>query len=362
MQVAQTARGNDRVIFTSGDESFTVRDLIDWAALQGELEPIWKKLLRLVAAEAKADESDIELDDAAVAAAAEAFRYEHNLLTAEETERWLEERGLSLDDFTSYFVRQYWGKTIDDVEGEQIEYASAPNELQELFVVELVLSGEMDRLAKRLSWRVAGKLESGNNDPRPESIAAERTRFLQRSGTNEETLPVWLNAIGRDEGWFAHAVVLEALHRQKRDRLLSPRAREHEMTAMRLSLTRFELETMEVDSLDAAREAILCVCEDGMSMSDVADEARYPYRRAEILLEDLPGDLQQKVLNVAAGDVLEPITRGDGFQVCRVIEKAEPKAEDEAVRDRAEKRILERHFSELIAKHIQWHPFSDSAR
>ena len=165
---------------------------------------------------------------------------------------------------------------------EQIEYASAPNELQELFVVELVLSGEMDRLAKRLSWRVAGKLESGNNDLGPELIAAERNRFLERSGTNEETLPVWLNAIGRDEGWFAHAVVMEALHRQKRDGLLSHRAREHEMAAMRLPLTRIELETMEVDSLDAAREALLCVCEDGMSMSDVADEARYPYRRAEI--------------------------------------------------------------------------------
>ena len=285
-----------------------------------------------------------------LAAAAEAFRYEHNLITAEETERWLEERGLSLDDFTDYFVRQYWGKTIDDVEGEQIEYASAPNELQELFVVELVLSGEMDRLAKRLSWRVAGKLESGNNDLGPESIAAERNRFLERSGTNEETLPVWLNAIGRDEEWFAHAVVMEALHRQKRDRLLSHRAREHEMAAMRLPLTRIELETMEVDSLDAAREALLCVREDGMSMKDVADEARYPYRRAEVLLEDLPEDLQQKFLSVSAGDVLEPITRGDGFQVCRVIEKAEPKAEDEAVRDRAEKRILERHFSELDRK------------
>ncbi len=50
------------------------------------------------------------MDDAAVAAAAEAFRYEHDLITAEETERWLEKRALSLDDFTDYFVRQYWGK------------------------------------------------------------------------------------------------------------------------------------------------------------------------------------------------------------------------------------------------------------
>ena len=189
MQVAQTARGNDRVVFTSGDESFTVRDLIDWAAFQGELEPIWKKFLRLMAAEVKADESDIELDDAAVAAAAEAFRYEHNLITAEETERWLEERGLSLDDFTDYFVRQYWGKMIGDVEGEQIKYASPPNELQELFVVELVLSGEMDRLAKRLSWRVAGKLESENNDLGPESIAAERNRSLNAAGLTKRRCP-----------------------------------------------------------------------------------------------------------------------------------------------------------------------------
>ncbi len=89
---------------------------------------------------------------------------------------------------------------------------------------------------------------------------------------------------------------MEALYRQKCDRLLSHRACEHEMAAMRLPLTRIALETMEVDSLDAAREALLCVCEDGMSMREVAEEARYPYRRAEILLEDLPGDLQQKVL------------------------------------------------------------------
>ena len=64
------------------------------------------------------------------------------------------------------------------MEGEQIDYASAPNELQELFVVELVLSGEMDRLAKRLSWRVA---ESWNPEIMAPGriIAAERNRFLR---------------------------------------------------------------------------------------------------------------------------------------------------------------------------------------
>jgi len=355
MDNGQIARGDDKVVFTSGDESFTVRDLIDWAAFQGELGPVWKKLLRLVAAEARANAADGELDDSAIAAAANSFRYEHNLITAEETERWLDQRGLTLDDFSNYFVRQYWGKKIDDATAEEIEYRSAPNELRELFVAELILSGEMDRLAKRLSWRVAGRLESRNKPATSEAIALERNRFFERSGTNEEMLSDWLKTAGRDKDWFTKAVTMEALHRQKREKVLSKQARENETAAMRLPLTRFKLETMEVASLDVAREALLCVREDGMALAEVADEAHVPYQRTEILLEDLPEHLRQKFLSVSAGDVLEPIAQADRFQICRVIEKVEPKAEDETVRDRAEKRILERHFADLTAKHIHWH-------
>ena len=42
---------------------------------------------------------------------------------------------------------------------------------------------------------------------------------------------------------------------------------------MRAALTRVDLETMDVDSLDAVHEVVMCVREDGMSMSEVASEA-----------------------------------------------------------------------------------------
>ena len=116
-------------------------------------------------------------------------------------------------------------------------------------------------------------------------------------------------------------------------RFFPPGAREHEMAALRLPLTRFEVETIEVDSLDAAREALLCVREDGMSMEEVAAEGRYPYRHPEVLLEEIPEDLQQKFLSVPPGDILDPIARGDGFHVCRVIGKAEPDVDDPVVRE-----------------------------
>ncbi len=362
MEGSQKEGIESKVVFTSGNESFTVRELIDAACVRGELEPIWNELLRLVAAEKKADKKELEIDDAAIDQAAEAFRYERDLITAEEAEQWLEERGLTLTDFSDYFVRHYWGDAVDDAGLETVDYTSAPNELRELLVVELILSGELDRMAKRLSWRVAGSREVGKNGLDPEALAEEERRLLERTGLDENQLAGWLGAMNRNRDWLSKALEMETLHRQNSETLLNRKACEHEVAALRLPLTQFDLETVELDSLDAAREALLCVHDDGMSMEEVATEGRYPYHRAEVLLEDLPEDLQQKFLSVSAGDILEPISRGDGFYICRVIEKAEPKADDDAVRERAERSILERHFSELTAKHIQWRTFPNAAQ
>ena len=53
-------------------------------------------------------------------------------------------------------------------------------------------------------------------------------------------------------------------------RCLLPQARQRELGALRLPLTRFETEVIELESRDAAQEALFCVREDGMSMEEVA--------------------------------------------------------------------------------------------
>ena len=73
------------------------------------------------------------------------------------------------------------------------------------------------------------------------------------------------------------------------------RARLRELVALRLPLTRFETEVIELESRDAAQEALFCVREDGMSMEEVAVEGHYPYRRVDFLLEDIPIDVQQNI-------------------------------------------------------------------
>jgi hypothetical protein len=354
MSETETETIDRKIIFACGDRDVTVRDLLDAALFRGELEPAWEELLRLVATERKADGQELEYSDDAIDAAAERFRYEHDLITAEETEQWLTDRGLSLGDFGAYFVRHYWGEQFEDVAAEPLDFLNAPNEMRDLLTTELILSGELDRMAQRLSWRLAALCETKNGEVDPELISKEKTRFLERSGLRDDEVTGWRERIGRDEEWWRESLTMEAIHHRDCAALLSREAREREIAALRLPLTRFEVETIELDSLDAAREALLCARDDGMSMEEVAAEGRYPYRHPEVLLEEIPEDLQQKFLSVHPGEILEPIARGDGFHICRVVGKAEPDLEDPVVKRRAEGRILDRHFADLTTRHVQW--------
>jgi hypothetical protein len=341
------------VVCAFGTQEYTARDAIDAAIFRGEFEDKWQKFLRYVAAEERADELELELDESAISAAAEKFRYRHDLITAEETEAWLANRGLTFDDFSDYFARQYCVGAVDEgFSPEQIGYASAASELRDLFVAELILSGELEEMTTKLKWRLAARC--AGEEPTPEAVAAEERKFLHRVGIDPAQLAHWLEELGCDSQWLNEMLAMEAAYVTHCDRLLVPEARQRELMALRLHLTRFEIEVIELESHDAAQEALYCVREDGMSMEEVATEERYPYRRANLLLEDLPVDAQLKYLSVSPGDLLEPMPHGDGFELCKIIKKVEPRLEDPIVKSRVDQRLLDQYFSLLTTKYT--HP------
>jgi len=53
-------------------------------------------------------------------------------------------------------------------------------------------------------------------------------------------------------------------------------------------------------------------------------------------------------------EILHPIEREGGFELCRLIRKIELNLADEEVRSRLEAKIVERHFSELVARFVRW--------
>jgi hypothetical protein len=353
MSSTESVSPDNVIVCACGTQEYTARDAIDAAIFRGELEEKWQTFLGHVAAEERADELELELDESAISAAAEEFRYRHDLITAEETEAWLANRGLTYADFSAYFVRRYCAGALDEgISSEEIGYTFAPQELRHLFFAELILSGQLDdmtvQLMRRLAARCAGK------DPASEAIDGEKRKFLDRLGIEPAQMADWLEEMGRDSHWLNEMLAMEALYAAHCDTLLVPEARQRELMALRLHLTRFEIEVIELESQDAAQEALFCVREDGMSMEEVATEERYPYRRANLLLEDLPVDAQLKYLSVSPGDLLEPMPHGDGFELCKIIKKVEPRLEDPIVKSRVDRRLLDQYFSLLTTKYT--HP------
>jgi len=99
------------------------------------------------------------------------------LITAEETEAWLANRGLTLDDFSDYFVRRYFADTVrEDLVPSDENHWSASPDLRQLFVTELVLSGELDHMTSDLTWRLASRC--AETDLHREAISVEEQRFL----------------------------------------------------------------------------------------------------------------------------------------------------------------------------------------
>ena len=342
----------DLVVCASREQEYTARDAIDAAIFRGEFEDKWHEFLCDMAAEERADELEVELDESEISAAAEQFRYKHDLITAEETEAWLANRGLTLDEFSDYFARRYCAGAISEsVSPEEIEYSSADPELRDLFVAELILSGELEEMTSKLMWRLAACC--AGEEMNPSSVAAEEKSFFERNAITPAQLEKWLERLGRDSKWFNEMLLLEATYRRCCEAVLAPQACRRELAMLRLPLTRLEMEVIELESRDAAQEAMFCVREDGMSMEDVAAEGRYPYRCADFFLEDIASENQNSFFCASEGDLLGPIARGDGFELCHIISKTEPQADDPMVKSKIDRRLLDRHFSELTSRYVK---------
>jgi len=344
--------GSRREVFLLGDRAVTVDDIVDAAEFRGELGEARGRLLL----QGPADEPDRET----LQAMSDEFRYDRDLISAEETERWLEARDLTLDDLIGHLVRRHRlassrGKNPRRGNAKAPAPTGLRGELGEALRAELWLSGDLERMARDLGWRLVARFASPEGlRPSGEGIDAERESFLRRCGLGPRTLEAWLGGVQRDAAWLEEMVATEAAYRATCAAVLTAERLSRETLRSKLLLTRFEVETLEVDTLDAAREARVCVGTDGRSMERLARTARYPYERFHAIFEDLPESWQRPLLAAAPGDVLPPIDRGDGFQVCRVLVRHDPDLEAEDIRTRIARRILESHFSDLGARCLHW--------
>jgi len=353
--IEQSLPAYGRVVLMRGTCAFTLQDILAYGWFLGELRAPWNELMNGIACEESANELSWEPDDVVLNSMSEDFRYARDLLTIEETERWLLARDLTEDDFSAYLVRRYWQDNPPETPTtEPSDYLTGSAELWELLRVDLLFSGKFDDLARAVSWRLAAGAELNQTEANPDLAKDERARFFERTGLDETALPEALERLSRTPAWLEESLQLGVCYRRACGSVLTDQARARTLATMRLPLTRMKIQALTLPSREAAQEAVLCLTKDGLSPQKLAQECDVCWEEQDLVLGDLPPDVQQEFLSAAPGEVLAPKTGEQGFVVTRIVAKTEPALVDDEVRQRIDQRLMESYFSELSSKHIRW--------
>ncbi|MFN7976787.1 MAG: hypothetical protein U0P30_01540 [Vicinamibacterales bacterium] len=325
-----------------GERTYTWRDVVLFAMVTGEWDAFAADLALGLACAHDAGEHDDWPDDGVLDEAATAFRYDRDLLTSEETEAWLERHGLSLDSWSDALMRDVLRRDRGDrVTAGELE----PDDIDgPTLIAEGVCTGAFPRWAGTLAARAAvAQLHDGTPVPDADTAATMTGRYA-----------AWLEALDDVEAHVQPLVAAVAADRAVIAAALTAEALATHVDRARLDWVRVDLEQLTFPSIDAAREAALCVREDGLTLSEVAIESRQPVVDARTLLDALDPALRDAVLSASPGDTIGPIETAGGVVVAHVVGKAAASLDDPLVRARAERSVIEALRERAAVAHARW--------
>jgi len=342
----------NRCAFTVAKRDYLWRDVMLAAMWRGAWAPFEARLRHGLACEAHSYESDDPADQDVVDAATAAFRYANELITAEETERWLERMGLSIETWSAYFARQdllaRWGNDLD-----AIMDAHAPDDdlVREHLVAEGICSGrfrEMGVALAGLAAVAAGREDAGGvlvSQPGPAALQALRTShgFLLEDIPDDD-LGERLAGVAR----------LEAVFAATRDAAITHDALQAQIESSRLDWMVVDMERLSFPEESMVRETLLCCREDGLTLGQLAQRIRRRVHTEELRLEDSPPDLRPLLLSAPPGELLGPIAADDAFHAIVVRGKRLPSADDPEVRQLAERAVVDAVLHRARVLHVHW--------
>lgn len=236
-----------------------------------------------------------------------AFRYERDLVSAEECEHWLALRGLTYDDLVESVTRRL------DETGPVNE--AGPQE------IDRILASEFPALARRFAWQVA--------------LAVEQGRALP---PGEEEL----------------AAMLAAAQSQARATSADTAGRTRRLAARRLALSRVTVESAEFDEAGAAREACHCLNVDRATYAELARVSGCAHETWEGFFADLPEDWRSALLGREIGQATALALEDGRHLVLGLRRRALPSLADDEVCRRLDDEAMEETCAELELRHVQW--------
>ena len=347
-----------------GRQSFTWPELLAWAELLGVLQPFWRELAHgQVLVQAAATRGEV-LPQEQVQEAANAWRYERGLITAEETQQWLTLRGLDLDALFNYLSRCLWRhKATDDTPPASWPPAPPADELNRLLWHEAQFSGRFRHLALPGLWRalvVGFILHRGELNA---TVLQQAQEFLARNlGHEPDDLAHGRIPLAYAGETLEAMVRWEAYYQRHCEDIASTEDCRRRLPAMRPELIRLDLEHAVFHDENAAREARLCVSVDGESLAAVAQRAGAAWQRERLFSGDLPEPWREPLMSATVGVCFGPLAMSaedsGPVRLWRVLRKEDPSLADPEVRQRVRERLITDTFAQYVNDDVHWLRFT----
>lgn len=305
----------NRPVFSAGTHCFTWIDVIEAARARGDWSALQRDLLALLARERELAAANALPSAVHVQSAAKKFRYEHNLLRADELLEWLDQRGLSVDEWMAEMRRSL-------LQPGEPESAVPPDVLERANWVHAVCSGRLAEYARMLAEEVAVHLSEQPLTLAPERLVAlseKRQRFCEAQ-LDESALDAEVR--NNDIGW-----------------------------------TRLDLQYLKHHDEMVVREAALCVRLDGRELADVGKDAGAEMWETSVLLDDAEPMLRTRLLAAGAGELVGSRATESDHLLVLVVRRVPPRLDDPAVRRRAEETIIRRALAAEVNRHVNWHEY-----
>ena len=315
-------------LFTVNETAFGWEEIVAAAEAWGEWPRLVERTRQALGCLAYAAKTGQLPSGKEVRAAATAFRYARNLISADEASAWLNAWEMTADEWMNYLRGQWLAERYAEKLDEIVTtHPISDDAVAAVIKHYAICSGLFNQWAQELAGRAALAAQSGL----PDGAAAAGVASPH-------------DVIARIETAFA----------AQREAALTPQRLQASIANHRLDWVRFECRYLQFADEHIAREAAWCITEDGLTLDEVAADAHRTAQAQCFYLDELDAAVRPYFLAARQGEGLGPLKLHDGFSLFSIVSKQLPCADDPHIRQRAETNVIASLMSQAINERVRF--------
>ncbi len=323
----------------------------------------WQQLESRAIAAGAAERAGEEVREQSLREAVVAFRRGRRLLSGEDLREWLRARALSFDELKSHVRRTLLADRHERSRHDGAPTAGAPiadapsagaravdADLIATIRADAICSGLLRSGCERLAQAAAAHslvtgpaADDAANAGARSPIAITPASGLSKLGPGElARRSVAVRVIDASRRGFAdEACAEEDLARY--------------IAAHHADWQRFGWQEATFAIEPAAREALMCIREDGMTLAEIATAAQAHSVSRSGRLTELDGDIRTILLATEIGAVSGPHASVNGFRLVHVTDRRAPDVADAECRELARSELVHESLARRLAGRVKWH-------